>query len=169
MDKLFFYDTELGRLGIRDNSQNITNLYFESENISRDDVIIEESDLTKLAYTQIREYLDGKRKVFDLPLHPNGTEFQIKVWKALTEIPYGETRSYKDIAISIGNEKACRAVGMANNKNPIPIIIPCHRVIGANKKLVGYAGGLDLKERLLDLEGISIQKNKVNKVKEIKF
>lgn len=163
MDKLFFYDTELGRLGIRDNSQNITNLYFESENISRDDVIIEESDLTKLAYTQIREYLDGQRKVFDLPLHPNGIEFQIKVWKALTEIPYGETRSYKDIAISIGNEKACRAVGMANNKNPIPIIIPCHRVIGANKKLVGYAGGLDLKERLLDLEGISVQKNKVNK------
>ena len=163
MDKLFFYDTELGRLGIRDNSQNITNLYFESENISRDDVIIEESDLTKLAYTHIREYLDGQRKVFDLPLHPNGTEFQIKVWKALTEIPYGETRSYKDIAISIGNEKACRAVGMANNKNPIPIIIPCHRVIGANKKLVGYAGGLDLKERLLDLEGISVQKNKVNK------
>lgn len=163
MDKLFFYDTELGRLGIRDNSQNITNLYFESENISRDDVIIEESDLTKLAYTQIREYLDGQRKVFDLPLHPNGTEFQIKVWKALTEIPYGETRSYKDIAISIGNEKACRAVGMSNNKNPIPIIIPCHRVIGANKKLVGYAGGLDLKERLLDLEGISVQKNKVNK------
>ena len=163
MDKLFFYDTELGRPGIRDNSQNITNLYFESENISRDDVIIEESDLTKLAYTQIREYLDGQRKVFDLPLHPNGTEFQIKVWKALTEIPYGETRSYKDIAISIGNEKACRAVGMANNKNPIPIIIPCHRVIGANKKLVGYAGGLDLKERLLDLEGISVQKNKVNK------
>ena len=163
MDKLFFYDTELGRLGIRDNSQNITNLYFESENISRDDVIIEESDLTKLAYTQIREYLDGQRKVCDLPLHPNGTEFQIKVWKALTEIPYGETRSYKDIAISIGNEKACRAVGMANNKNPIPIIIPCHRVIGANKKLVGYAGGLDLKERLLDLEGISVQKNKVNK------
>ena len=169
MDKLFFYDTELGRLGIRDNSQNITNLYFESENIYRDDVIIEESDLTILAYTQIREYLDGQRKVFDLPLHPNGTEFQIKVWKALTEIPYGETRSYKNIAISIGNEKACRAVGMANNKNPIPIIIPCHRVIGANKKLVGYAGGLDLKERLLDLEGISIQKNKVNKVKEIKF
>ena len=163
MNKLFFYDTKLGRLGIRDNSQNITNLYFESENISRDDVIIEESDLTKLAYTQIREYLDGQRKVFDLPLHPNGTEFQIKVWKALTEIPYGETRSYKDIAISIGNEKACRAVGMANNKNPIPIIIPCHRVIGANKKLVGYAGGLDLKERLLDLEGISVQKNKVNK------
>ena len=104
-----------------------------------------------------------------MPLHPNGTEFQIKVWKALTEIPYGETRSYKDIAISIGNEKACRAVGMANNKNPIPIIIPCHRVIGANKKLVGYAGGLDLKERLLDLEGISVQKNKVNKVKEIKL
>ncbi|MBU5336449.1 methylated-DNA--[protein]-cysteine S-methyltransferase [Intestinibacter bartlettii] len=163
MDKLFFYDTELGKLGIRDDGQNITHVYFGSENISKDDVVIEESDLTKLAYIQIKEYIDGKRTVFDLPIHPNGTEFQIKVWKALTEIPYGETRSYKDIAISIGNEKACRAVGMANNKNPIPIIIPCHRVVGSNKKLVGYAGGLDLKERLLNLEGISVQQNKVNK------
>ena len=163
MDKLFFYDTELGKLGIRDDGQNITHVYFGSENISKDDVVIEESDLTKLAYIQIKEYIDGKRTVFDLPLHPNGTEFQIKVWKALTEIPYGETRSYKDIAISIGNEKACRAVGMANNKNPIPIIIPCHRVVGSNKKLVGYAGGLDLKQKLLNLEGISVQQNKVNK------
>lgn len=163
MDRLFFYDTELGKLGIREDGQNITHVYFGSENISKDDVVIEESDLTKLAYTQMKEYIDGQRTVFDLPLHPNGTEFQIKVWKALTEIPYGETRSYKDIAISIGNEKACRAVGMANNKNPIPIIIPCHRVIGSNKKLVGYAGGLDLKERLLNLEGISVQQNKVNK------
>ena len=163
MDKLFFYDTELGRLGIRDDGQNITHVYFGAENISKDNVVIEESDLTKLAYTQIKEYIDGQRTAFDLPLHPNGTEFQVKVWKALTEIPYGETRSYKDIAISIGNKKACRAVGMANNKNPIPIIIPCHRVIGSNKKLVGYAGGLDLKQKLLNLEGISVQKNKVNK------
>ena len=163
MDKLFFYDTELGRLGIRDDGQNITHVYFGAENISKDNVVIEESDLTKLAYTQIKEYIDGQRTAFDLPLHPNGTEFQVKVWKALTEIPYGETRSYKDIAISIGNENACRAVGMANNKNPIPIIIPCHRVIGLNKKLVGYAGGLDLKQKLLNLEGISVQQNKVNK------
>ena len=163
MDKLFFYDTELGRLGIRDDGQNITHVYFGAENISKDNVVIEESDLTKLAYTQIKEYIDGQRTAFDLPLHPNGTGFQVKVWKSLTEIPYGETRSYKDIAISIGNENACRAVGMANNKNPIPIIIPCHRVIGSNKKLVGYAGGLDLKQKLLNLEGISVQQNKVNK------
>ena len=90
--------------------------------------------------------------MFDLPLDPIGTEFQKKVWQALKEIPFGETRSYGEIAKLIGNEKASRAVGMANNKNPIAIIIPCHRVIGANGKLVGYAGGLDLKEKLLKLE-----------------
>lgn len=101
---------------------------------------------------QIQEYLLGKRKVFDLPLEMEGTPFQRKVWQTLCSIPYGETRTYKEIAIQIGNEKACRAVGMANHKNPIGIIVPCHRVIGANKKLVGYAGGLDKKEFLLKLE-----------------
>ena len=104
------------------------------------------------AIQQLEEYLSGKRKVFDLPLKVEGTAFQKKVWKALCSIAYGETRSYKEIAIQIGNEKACRAVGMANNKNPIGILIPCHRVIGTNHKLVGYAGGLDKKEFLLKLE-----------------
>lgn len=101
---------------------------------------------------QLKEYFSGKRKVFDVPLNPQGTDFQKKVWKALTEIPYGETRSYKDIAIRIGNPKACRAVGMANNRNPISILIPCHRVIGAGGALVGYGGGLDIKVRLLEIE-----------------
>ena len=96
--------------------------------------------------------MDGKRKSFDLPLKPEGTEFQKKVWNALLDIPYGETRSYKDIAVAIGNPKACRAVGMANNRNPISIIIPCHRVIGANGSLVGYGGGLPIKIELLNLE-----------------
>ena len=104
------------------------------------------------AIQQLEEYLSGKRKVFDLPLKVEGTAFQKKVWKALCSIAYGETRSYKEIAIQIGNERACRAVGMANNKNPIGILIPCHRVIGTNHKLVGYAGGLDKKEFLLTLE-----------------
>lgn len=101
---------------------------------------------------QLEEYFGGKRKIFDLPLRPMGTPFQQTVWKALQTIPYGETRTYQDIAIQIGNEKACRAVGMANNKNPIGIVIPCHRVIGKNGGLTGYAGGLDKKEYLLKVE-----------------
>ncbi len=91
--------------------------------------------------------------MFDLPLEPAGTEFQKSVWVALQAIPYGETRSYGDMARQIGNPKACRAVGMANNRNPISIVIPCHRVIGADGSLVGYGGGLDLKQKLLTLEG----------------
>ncbi|MBU3160256.1 methylated-DNA--[protein]-cysteine S-methyltransferase [Clostridium frigoris] len=113
---------------------------------------INETVLLKGANRQLQEYFSGKRKVFDLPLAPSGTEFQQKVWHALREIPYGKTNSYKDIAKNIGNIKAARAVGMANNKNPILIFIPCHRVIGSNGKLVGYAGGLDVKEKLLNIE-----------------
>lgn len=104
------------------------------------------------AAEQLDEYFTGKRKEFDLPLAAEGTLFQKRVWNALCTIPYGETRSYKDIAIQIGNAKACRAVGMANHNNPIGIIVPCHRVVGADGKLVGYAGGLDRKQFLLELE-----------------
>nr|WP_253201780.1 methylated-DNA--[protein]-cysteine S-methyltransferase [Clostridium sp. DSM 17811] len=113
---------------------------------------INETVLLKRANMQLQEYFCGKRKIFDLPLAPSGTEFQQKVWNSLLEIPYGKTKSYKDIAKNVGNIKAARAVGMANNKNPIFIIIPCHRVIGANGKLVGYAGGLSVKEKLLAIE-----------------
>ncbi len=108
--------------------------------------------LTDLVYGQIMEYFAGKRQTFTFPYELRGTDFQKKVWHALCDIPYGETRTYKEIAIAVGNPKACRAVGMANNKNPIGIAVPCHRVIGADGKLVGYAGGLDMKEALLRLE-----------------
>lgn len=101
---------------------------------------------------QLDEYFSGTRKSFDIKLAPAGTTFQQSVWQALQKIPYGQTASYKDIAEKINNPKAFRAVGMANNKNPIAIIIPCHRVIGSNGNLVGYAGGLDLKQQLLELE-----------------
>ena len=104
------------------------------------------------AQQQLSEYFAGKRRIFDLPLAFYGTDFQMKVWNALLSIPYGETRSYKDIAQQIGNEKAVRAVGAANGRNPISIIAPCHRVIGASGKLVGFAGGLDKKQVLLELE-----------------
>lgn len=116
----------------------------------------ERTNLTDEAFGEISEYLAGKRKKFDFPYRLEGTPFQRKVWAALETIPYGETRTYKDIARAIGNEKATRAVGMANNRNPIPIVVPCHRVIGTNGKLVGYAYGVAMKEALLELE----QKNK---------
>lgn len=109
-------------------------------------------DVLESAYRQLEEYFAGVREVFSFAMNPQGTEFQRKVWNALREIPYGETRSYKEIAIAIGNPKACRAVGMANNANPIIIAIPCHRVIGASGKLVGYARGLEMKKHLLELE-----------------
>ena len=114
--------------------------------------IKQETPLINEAYRQLSEYLLGERKRFDLPLKPQGTVFQQEVWKALRDIPYGETRSYKQIAEAIGNPKAVRAVGMANNQNPLLIVVPCHRVIGANGKLVGYAAGIEKKEFLLKLE-----------------
>lgn len=112
----------------------------------------DKSSLLLKAATELEEYFAGNRQIFDIPLAPEGTEFQKKVWQALLQIPYGETRSYKEIAIASGSPKGCRAAGMANNRNPIAIIIPCHRVIGADGKLVGYAGGLDLKSKLLNHE-----------------
>jgi methylated-DNA-[protein]-cysteine S-methyltransferase len=104
------------------------------------------------AMRQLREYFAGRRSEFDLPLAPEGTEFQRNVWKRLQEIPYGETISYGELARRIGNPNASRAVGAANGSNPIPIVIPCHRVIGANGKLTGFGGGLPTKEALLALE-----------------
>lgn len=150
MYNAFYYETHIGKIGIVENGTAITHIYF-GEILDKDINIIETS-LLKEANQQLQEYFTGKRKSFDLPLAPKGTEFQQKVWAALQDIPYGITYSYKDIAKSVGNIKACRAVGMANNRNPIPLFIPCHRVIGANGSLVGYAGGLDIKKKLLETE-----------------
>jgi methylated-DNA-[protein]-cysteine S-methyltransferase len=111
-------------------------------------------DQNSNAIRQLNEYLAGKRKTFTVPLHFMGTPFQLKVWDELRRIPYGETRSYGELAGRVGNLKAQRAVGMANNKNPIAILVPCHRVIGKDGSLTGYAGGLELKRRLLELEGV---------------
>lgn len=104
------------------------------------------------ARKQLAEYFEGSRRSFDLPLAPEATPFQTRVLEALREIPYGETRSYKDVAVAVGSPRAVRAVGGANGNNPIPIIIPCHRVIGSNGTLTGFGGGLDTKRFLLDLE-----------------
>jgi methylated-DNA-[protein]-cysteine S-methyltransferase len=105
------------------------------------------------ATRQLRAYFAGQLRCFDLPLDLQGTDFQLRVWRELERIPYGETRSYSQIATAIGTPQAVRAVGAANGANPIPIVVPCHRVIGASGKLVGYGGGLPLKKRLLELEG----------------
>ncbi len=117
----------------------------------------QETPLLKEAARQLEEYLDGKLKSFDLPLAPEGTDFQQTVWAALQDIPYGETRTYKQVAEVIGKPEASRAVGTANGKNPILIITPCHRVIGTDGKLVGYAAGLAVKEKLLEMENINLQ------------
>lgn len=148
----FYYETRLGRIGIAEESGSITGVYFESETIPENAEICE-TEIIKEAHRQLDDYLAGELKEFSLPLAPHGTDFTKSVWKHLCDIPYGETRSYKDIAIAAGNSKAVRAVGQANNRNPIPIFIPCHRVIGINGKLVGYGGGLEIKEKLLELEG----------------
>lgn len=110
------------------------------------------SPLLERAARELEEYFGGTRRVFTVPLSPAGTPFQRRVWDALGEIPYGRTATYREIAQRIGSPKACRAVGMANHRNPLPVLIPCHRVVGSNGRLVGYAGGLDIKRALLDLE-----------------
>ncbi len=152
MTNTFIYDTHIGKVGIRDNGHSITELYFVKDP-DAEILAINETLLIKEAARQLQEYFEGHRKDFALPLDPKGTQFQKDVWKALGMIPYGQTCSYKQIAEKVGSPKAYRAVGMANNKNPISIIIPCHRVIGANGKMVGYGGGLHIKEYLLALEG----------------
>ncbi|MBE5982807.1 MAG: methylated-DNA--[protein]-cysteine S-methyltransferase [Paenibacillaceae bacterium] len=143
-------ESELGPIQVICDEEGILGVEFGSE--TPKEGLKKSTDLIKKAVLQLNEYLIGERTEFDLPLKPEGTAFQKKVWEALCTIPYGQTRSYKEIAVQIGNEKACRAVGMANNRNPISIIIPCHRVIGADKSLVGYGGGLNIKVKLLNLE-----------------
>ena len=153
MKKYYFYAYEgVGKLGIGAESEKITDLYFERSSISRTDISLEETPLHREASRQLEEYLSGRRKIFDLPLAPKGTDFQMRCWEALLQVPYGETRSYGDIARSVGSPRGFRAVGMANNRNPIAIIIPCHRIIGSDGKLVGFGGGLDVKAFLLDME-----------------
>ncbi len=117
----------------------------------------ESSPLLEQAAAELQEYFAGKRRTFSIPLAPAGTSFQRKVWDALLEIPYGETVCYRDIAVRAGCPKGFRAVGMANNRNPISIFIPCHRVVGANGSLTGYGGGLPVKKMLLELEARNCQ------------
>lgn len=151
MKKHIVFDTPLGLMELCEQDGCITEVNFldDAKKVSDN----EPTPLLTEAKRQMLLYLEGKLTDFDLPLaFMEGTPFQKRVWEALKTIPYGETRSYSELAKMIGNEKACRAVGGANNKNPLAVIVPCHRVIGANGSLVGYGGGLAKKRHLLDLE-----------------
>ncbi|MDD3395404.1 MAG: methylated-DNA--[protein]-cysteine S-methyltransferase [Anaerotignum sp.] len=145
-----YMQTSLGLIGITEADGFITELFFEKD--MQKSTSGQKTPLLEKTEKQLAEYLSGNRADFDLPLAAKGTEFQKTIWDALRKIPYGQTRSYKQVAEMIGKPNASRAVGMANNKNPILIMTPCHRVVGADGKLVGYAAGLDVKEKLLELE-----------------
>ena len=153
MEQVAIYDSPIGKILLKAQPSYLTGLFFQEET-----PIIENyeknSDLPIITKTilQLDEYFKGIRKNFDIEINNIGTEFRKKTWKELMNIPYGETRSYKDLAIMVGNPKAVRAVGGANHNNNISIIVPCHRVVGANGKLVGYGGGLWRKEWLLNHE-----------------
>ncbi|WP_110649793.1 methylated-DNA--[protein]-cysteine S-methyltransferase [Salinicola peritrichatus] len=144
-------DVPLGPIEIRASESGLTWLSFTGETRHPR----RPSALTEECSRQLHAYFQGCLSAFDLPLAPRGTAFQCSVWQALREIPYGETRSYRELAAAIGRPQAVRAVGAANGRNPIAIIVPCHRVIGANGKLTGYAGGLPRKQWLLGHEGLT--------------
>ncbi len=156
MNAYSFLDSPIGSLMISTDGTALTGLYMgtpskrpniEDWREDPDELVLRETA------QQLNEYFSGKRRKFELPLKFNGTEFQHRVWHALTEIPFGETRTYGQLARHIGNPAACRAVGLANGKNPIAVIVPCHRVIGADGSLTGFGGGLPRKEWLLGHEG----------------
>lgn len=150
-----YYESPIGKLRITEVDGAITQLVLASLNRPLNgEYHEEETELIKEVKKQMNEYFSKTRKDFDFPMQPKGTDFQKEAWQALIDIPYGETRSYKQIAEAIERPKASRAVGLANNKNQIIIAIPCHRVIGSNGALVGYAGGLHIKEALLKIEGV---------------
>ncbi len=149
MKQILIVPSPVGPLTLTQEDQALTGLHFgehPQQGAEGPTPLLEE------AARQLEEYFAGQRKEFSLPLAPKGTEFQLRVWQALLQIPYGETRSYGELAAMVGNPKACRAVGGANHRNPLSILIPCHRVVGTGGSLTGYAGGLAIKEFLLKLE-----------------
>lgn len=145
--------TDIGCLNLIEDEGKLIGLEFAELGSKQCD----NSELLTRVENQIQEYMQGKRKSFDVPLYFKGTAFQEEVWNAMREIPFGEVRSYQEIASMIGRPKACRAVGNACNKNPIAIIVPCHRVVAAHQKIGGFGGGLDCKQRLLEIECIKLR------------
>ena len=150
-----FSETSIGKIGIAEAAGKITNVYFATD-IIPPALELEETALLRDAFQQLNAYLKGTLKAFSLPIAPAGTVFRQQVWQLLDNIPYGTTATYKDIAIALGTPQSVRAVGQANHQNPIPLLIPCHRIIGSNGQLVGYRGGLAIKAKLLEIEKQSL-------------
>ncbi len=156
------FDTKIGNIKVLVDEDGILHrLFFGNEKKTADSIkskpgleIMPSSEKCSLVEEEIREFLDGKIKTFNVKTHLSGTDFQLQVWAELAKIPYGTTISYGELANRIGNPKAVRAVGLANGKNPVPIVIPCHRVIGSDGSLTGFGGGLDIKKKLLEIEGV---------------
>lgn len=148
--------TPIGELQLISDGQYLVKIAFPGQHEEKAKDSAEDPTL-RLATEQLTEFFDGNRRQFDLPLAPAGTPFQHDVWAQLAQIPYGEVRCYRDIAVALGKPTAMRAVGAANGRNPLPIVVPCHRVIGADGSLTGFAGGLECKRQLLLLEGYLAQ------------
>ena len=160
MDYYEDMDSPVGRLRLIAHGDSLVGIWFEhGRDASRSDATLERRSHPVLANTrrQLEEYFAGRRREFELPLEPRGTEFQRRVWQRLTRIAYGDTTTYGALASDLGNPKSSRAVGLANGSNPIPIVIPCHRVIGADGSLTGFGGGLAIKSALLELERAAAQ------------
>ena len=156
MKTVLIREYPVGKLGLMDNGVGLSRVFLWREDAWTVDLREGETPLTARAAAELEEYFAGGRKAFSVPLSPEGTPFQQSVWQALREIPYGQTRSYGQIAAAVGRPRAARAVGMANHDNPLLIFTPCHRVVGKNGALTGFACGLEVKRRLLELEGVLV-------------
>ena len=160
MSPVLYRDYPIGALGLMDDGQGLSRVFLRQEGVEYG-FPEGETPLTVQAAAELEEYFDRRRNSFTVPLSPHGTRFQLAVWKALRDIPYGQTRTYGEIAASVGRPKAARAVGMANHDNPLLIFTPCHRVVGKDGALTGFACGLEVKRRLLELEGVHIIQSKI--------
>ena len=162
MENSYSFQSPIGFLTICEQDNQLTRLYLDNQDrgILQSRNFEYHSDFLHEVYHQLNEYFAGKRKIFDLSVDSKGTAFQKAVWRELQKIPYGETRSYEDIAVAIGNKKAVRAIGQANGRNPIMIVVPCHRVIRKNGDISGFACGVEAKRYLLNLE----RENSINQL-----
>ena len=162
MENSYSFQSPIGFLTICEQDNQLIRLYLDNQDsgILQSRNFEYHSDFLHEVYHQLNEYFAGKRKIFDLPVDGKGTAFQKAVWRELQKIPYGETRSYEDIAVAIGNKKAVRAIGQANGRNPIMIVVPCHRVIRKNGDISGFACGVEAKRYLLNLE----RENSINQL-----
>ncbi|MFT6925020.1 MAG: methylated-DNA-[protein]-cysteine S-methyltransferase [Psychromonas sp.] len=156
MNHYAYFKSPIGMLTLQANAQGLLGVWFETQNSQPENLgrLDKQQPILLQTIVQLEEYFSGTREYFTLPTALTGTAFQLRVWAALATIPFGKTWCYQELANAIGNPKAVRAVGLANSKNPISIIIPCHRVIGKNGKLTGYAGGIERKQALLKHEGV---------------